>query len=192
MTEPPRAETTQMLRDAHSGDAAARDQLFARVYDELHRIAGRQLRRGAGGTLQATALVNEACLHLLEPKLLGAADRSHFLTLAAVVMRRVLVDHHRRAHAERRGGGRLCVTLDDAQLAAGGPQALDVLALDSALERLGVLDERKAKIVELRFFAGLDVAEVADVLGVSKRTVEADWSFARAWLLSELRDDGGG
>ena len=187
-----RTATTMMLREARTGDAAARDHLFARVYDELHELAARQLHGAATPTMQPTALVNEACLRLLDTTRLDVADRSHFFALAATVMRRVLVDRYRRAHSGKRGGERLRVTLDE-RLAPDDESLppLDVLALDDALARLLVLDERKGRVVELRFFAGLDVAEVATVLGVSQRTVATDWQFARAWLRGELRGNGG-
>jgi RNA polymerase sigma factor (TIGR02999 family) len=188
MGDDQRTATTLMLRDARTGDPAARDHLFARVYDELHQIAARELHGASTPTMQPTALVNEACLRLLDTTRLDVADRSHFFALAATVMRRVLVDRYRRAHSGKRGGERLRVTLDE-RLAPGdeGLPALDVLALDDALARLALLDERKARVVELRFFAGLEVAEVAVVLGVSERTVATDWHFARAWLRGELR-----
>jgi RNA polymerase sigma factor (TIGR02999 family) len=187
MDDSRRTAITRMLRDARAGDEGARGELFERVYGELRALAAQQLARGTGGTMQATVLVNEACLRLLDPRLLDVADRAHFFALAVTVMRRVLVDHHRRAHAARRGGERLRVTFDE-RLAEGdgGAHGYDVLALDEALDRLAALDARKARIVELRFFAGLSVPEVADALGVSTRTVESEWSFARAWLRGEL------
>ena len=190
MSEPQHTAITLMLREARAGDTAARDSLFARVYDELHALAARQLRSGGSQTMQPTALVNEACVRLLDPTTLDVADRSHFFALAVTVMRHVLVDHYRRSQAARRGGDLLRVTLDEHLIADGATAAIDVLALDQALDRLAALDERKARVVELRFFAGLSVPEVAATIGVSERTVEADWFFARAWLRGQLRDGG--
>lgn len=188
MTDDPRTRITLMLHDARTGDESARERLFELVYGELHALASRQLRAGATPTMQATVLVHEACLRLFDANL-DVADRTHFFALAATVMRRVLVDHYRRTQALRRGGERLRVTLDERVAAPeGAAEALDVLALDQALERLAALDARKARVVELRFFAGLGVAEAAAALDVSERTVESDWRFARAWLRGELRD----
>lgn len=190
MDDPARTALTLMLREARAGSTDARERLFARVYDELHALAGRQLHGDAArASMQPTMLVNEACLRLLDPDALEVEDRSHFFALAVTVMRRVLVDHYRRRQAARRGGGQLRVTLDE-NLAGGADAAdVDVLELDAALTRLGELDERKARVVELRFFSGLSVPEVAQALGVSQRTVEADWFFARAWLRGALRGD---
>src|SRR5688572_9103626 len=145
MEDDRRTAITRMLRDARAGDEDARGELFERVYGELRALAAQQLGRGAGGTMQPTALVNEACLRLLDPRLLDVADRSHFFALAVTVMRRVLVDHYRRAHSQRRGGERLRVTFDERLAEPGsGGEAFDVLALDEALDRLAALDARKA------------------------------------------------
>ncbi|MGE3174391.1 MAG: sigma-70 family RNA polymerase sigma factor [Planctomycetota bacterium] len=188
----PRTALTLVLRSARQGDAAARERLFQSVYDELHALAQRQLQKGGpADTMQPTMLVNEACLRLLDPKALGVEDRAHFFALAVTVMRRVLVDHYRRGAAQRRGGDHLRVTLDE-QLTPGPDVGVDVLALDQALDKLAQLDARKARVVELRFFSGMSVAEVAAALEVSVRTVEADWFFARAWLRGELQGDDGG
>lgn len=186
MSAPEPREVTQLLRDARDGAEHARDELFHRVYDELRRLAAAQLRRQrAGSSWQPTALVHEAFLRMVDPADLDLADRSHFFSVAVTVMRRVLIDHYRKRQAIKRGGGGAQVTLHDP--AADDPESgLDLLALDEALQVLTGLDERKARVVELRFFGGLSVDEVAAVLGVSRRTVESDWFFARAWLQSRL------
>ena len=190
MDLPASHEVTKLLRAARDGEDTARDALFSRVYDELRRLAANQLRGPrADRSWQPTELVNEAFLRMVGPQQLDLADRAHFFAVAVTVMRRVLVDHHRRRSAEKRGGAGDRVTLDD-PAATRPSQDVDVVELDAALEELTALDERKARIVELRFFGGLSVAEVADVLGVSKRTVESDWFFARAWLQSRLEGSG--
>lgn len=182
--EPP--DVTRLLRDARDGGSDARERLFERVYGELRRLAAGQLRnQRAGESWQPTALVNEAFLRMVDPAALDLEDRSHFFSVAVTVMRRVLVDHYRRRQAQKRGGGGARVTLHDPAQEDQG-QRVDLLALDEALQELTKFDERKARVVELRFFGGLSVDEVADVLGVSKRTVESDWFFARAWLQSRL------
>lgn len=178
-------EVTGLLKNARKGDQSAKEQLFNQVYDELRNLAARQLRRTPQQmSWQPTMLVNEAYIRLLDPGNLDVEDRSHFFGIAVTVMRRVLVDHYRRQTAEKRGGGRVQVTLQDD--AVTPEQDLDVMSLDEALDRLSQMDERRSRVVELRFFGGLNMDEVADVLGVSKRTVESDWYFARAWLKAEL------
>lgn len=178
-------DVTRLLHEARDGDAAARERLFEKVYGELKRLAARQLDgQRADASWQPTALVNEAFVRMVEPARLDLEDRSHFFAVAVTVMRRVLVDHHRRRTAAKRGGGGARVTLHDA--AADESRTVDVLALDEALTDLAAMDERKARVVELRFFGGLSVDEVAAVLQVSRRTVESDWFFARAWLQTRL------
>lgn len=167
---------------------ASDDDVFPRLYSELRDIADRLLRReGVGHTLQPTALLHEAWLKLSGGRRPVAIDKSHYLALAARAMRQVLVDHARKRQAARRGGDAPQVTLGDAPIEAAVPLD-EMIALDDALQRLGALDERLAKVVELRFFAGLGEDEVAQVLGVTTRTVQRDWVRARAWLHAELRD----
>jgi RNA polymerase sigma-70 factor (ECF subfamily) len=172
------------------GDAAAElEQLLQVVYDELHTIAGRHLRRERPGhTLQPTALVHEAYLRLVGGNGLSAVDRVHFLRAASRAMRQALVDHARARGAQKRGGG-LQVTLDEA-IAGHEAPIIDMLALDDALTRLGAAEPRWAQVVELKFFSGLDVPDIAHALGVSAATVKRDWQFARAWLARELGTDG--
>jgi RNA polymerase sigma-70 factor, ECF subfamily len=176
---------TQLLVGARKGEQSALAALTAAVYDELRGLAGAYLtRERRGHTLQPTALVNEAFLALMQGPV-EAKDRAHFFAIAANVMRRVLVDHARTRGAAKRGGGKDRVELHSA--VAIVPEAdVEVLALDEAMQRLAALDERQARIVELRFFGNLTVDEVAEVVGVSKRTVESDWTLARAWLHREL------
>jgi RNA polymerase sigma factor (TIGR02999 family) len=190
MTAPEPHEVTRLLRDARDGGDEARAALFGRVYAELRRLAAAQLRRQrAGASWQPTALVNEAFLRMVDPAGLDLADRSHFFSVAVTVMRRVLIDHHRRRSAHKRGGLGAQVTLDE-PVAAGGDSTIDLLALDEALQALAALDPRKARVVELRFFGGMTVEEVATLLEVSRRTVESDWFFARAWLQGRLEAGG--
>lgn len=187
-TSPVSASATQLLHDLHAGDAGAADRLLPLVYDELRALAAAYLRRERPGhTLQPTALVHEACARLLGPREDAWAGRAHFLAVAAMAMRRTLVNHALARKAEKRGGGRPVVSLDAAT--ASAPRAeFDALVLHEALERLASLDARKARVVEMRFFAGMAMDEVAQVLGVSLSTVEADWRMARAWLSKELSE----
>lgn len=182
-------DVTALLRLAEHGDDGALDRVFPLVYHELQRIARAQLgRERAGHTLQATALVNEAYLKLVQRPPSGTADRGHFLGVAARAMRQVLVDHARAWSADKRGGGVAPVTLNE-ELSGVGSDPEDILALDEALDRLDALDERLRRVVELRYFAGLQDEEIADVLGVTRRTVQRDWVKARAWLHRELADE---
>jgi RNA polymerase sigma-70 factor, ECF subfamily len=182
----PVSQATLLLRRYGDGDRAAADELLPLLYDELRRIASAHLRRERSDhTLQPTALVHEAWLRLVDDPAPEVGSRAHFLSLAARVMRRVLVDHAREHGAQKRGGGSSRVTLDDA-LALYERRDLDLLALDEALERLGALDAPLARIVELRFFAGLTNAEVASLDGTSLRSVERGWATARAWLRGAL------
>ena len=182
------AETTRLLRAIAEGDASAADRLLPRVYDELRRLAGRLMDgERAGHTLQATALLHEAFLRLSAP---GASfvDRGHFLGVAATAMRRVLIDPARARAAHKRGGGGR-VDLDaDALGAPDDPATL--LAVDEALARLAAVDAQLGRLVELRFFGGLDHGETAAALGISLRSVERGWRTARAFLLRELDPDG--
>ncbi len=177
-----------LLQKSRGGEQAALDQLLPYVYDELRGLARRKLGKGQDAqTLQPTALVNEVYLRLVDQKMAGLEDRSHFLQLCARVMRRILVDRARARQAVKRDGGKredFALTLQVE--AEPESDALDVLVLDGALERLGALDDRKARVVELRYFSGLTMDEVAAALEISKRTAEADWTFARAWLRREM------
>ena len=182
-------EVTRLLRDWRRGDAAAGERLVRVLYRELHDMARRRLqgeRRGI--TLQTTALVHEAYLRLVGQSRVEFRDRGHFLALAATMMRRVLVDHARARHAGKRGGGAQQITLTGVE-AAGLDPAVELLDVDRALERLAAAYERPARVVELRFFGGLEFEEIAAVLEISDRTAKRDWAFARAWLAREL---GGG
>jgi RNA polymerase sigma factor (TIGR02999 family) len=181
-------------RPTMTGTSASGDELFLRLYGELREIADRLLKREAvGHTLQPTALLHEAWLKLAGDRQPKAVDRSHYLALAARAMRQVLVDHARKRGAAKRGGDQVEVTLSDDQLGISRPLD-EIIALDDALKRLAARDERLAKVVELRFFAGLGEDEAAAALGVTTRTVQRDWAKARAWLHAELADarTGGG
>ncbi|MGD0989558.1 MAG: sigma-70 family RNA polymerase sigma factor [Candidatus Sulfotelmatobacter sp.] len=177
-----------LLRAWSGGDQNALDKLAPIVYDELRRLARYYLHRERPGhSLQATALVNEAYLRLVDYKRMQWGNRAHFFAVSAQLMRRILVDHARR-HNLKRGGGVQHVELEDAAV-VGGDRAENLVALDDALQALARMDARKARVVELRFFGGLSVEETAEVLQVSQGTVMRDWSTARAWLYREM---GGG
>lgn len=182
------ADATELLKRLAGGEERAREDLLALVYDELRRVAASFLRGERGGhTLQPTALVHEAWVRLVDQDAAGIEGRRHFLRLAASMMRRVLVDHARARRAEKRGGGARAVELDsDLTLAREPDEQLE--RVDLALERLALASPRQARIVELRWFAGLSVAEAAAVEGVSERTVEGEWRVARAWLAAELEE----
>lgn len=179
-------DITQLLADGKDGDQQALDRLLPLVQAELHRIAANHLRRERRDhTLQPTALVNEAYLRLVEQQKRSFENREHFFALAATMMRRVLLNHAEAHRAAKRGGGHEKVPLDDGLLVFE-ERAIDLVALDAALDRMDAVDPQKRRIVELRFFAGLTNAEIARVLGTSERTVERGWSFARAWLHKEI------
>lgn len=179
-------EVTRLLHELKKGQKAAEEQLIPLVYAELHRIAAAYLRREAPDhSLQPTALVHEAYLRLNDIKEIDWKGRSHFFAVSATVMRRILVDHARASRARKRGDGWDAVSLNEAILPSP-ERAPEMLALDDALNRLSQLDWRQAKIVELRFFAGMSEEETAEVLGVSSRTVKRDWRIAKAWLFKEL------
>jgi RNA polymerase sigma factor (TIGR02999 family) len=168
------------------GDDGALNRLMPLVEDEVHRIARRcMMGERASHTLQATALVNEAFMRLADVQRLNWQNRTHFLAMVARLMRRVLVDAARTKQAEKRGGGMVRVTFDEA-IFAGVDRAAELVHLDEALERLTVLDVRKSRVVELRFFGGLGLEETAEALGVSTKTVMRDWDFAKAWLQREM------
>ena len=157
------------------------------VHQELHRIARRCMAgERAGHSLQATALVNEAYVRLVDGKAVAWNDRAHFLAVSARVMRRILVDHARARHYQKRGGDAVRVTFDEALVVASEPRE-DFVALDDALEALAKFDERKSRVIEMRFFGGLSVEETASVLRVSPDTVMRDWRLAKVWLRREMR-----
>ena len=193
----PRATVEQLVDRLDSGDGGAVEELMPVVYGELRRLARRYVRHERAQSVQATELVHEAYLRLAGDRPRRWQGRAHFLAIAAITMRRVLVERARARGAAKRGGDRVQVTLDDA-LAAGPGAAVDLLALDEALSTLAALDARQARIVELRFFGGLTVDETAEATGVSPATVKRDWTLARAWLKRKLgaepagAEDGGG
>jgi RNA polymerase sigma-70 factor (ECF subfamily) len=183
-------EVTQLLRAWSDGETDAFERVLPLVYEELHRMAARHLLgERSTSTLQATALVNELCLRLLGWDPLRWQNRGHFFGVSAQMMRRVLVDIARRRGAERRGGpAAVRVPLDAIDVPARSPGG-DILAVDRALQLLAEEDPRKAQVVELRFFGDLTVDQIAEALGVSVRTVQTDWAFARAWLYRTLAAD---
>jgi RNA polymerase sigma factor (TIGR02999 family) len=182
----PSHEVTVLLNAWREGDETALDALMPLVHDELRRIARRCLYgERANDNLQATELVNEAFLRLVDVQRVDWRNRTHFLAMSARLMRRVLVDLARTRGADKRGGGAVRVTFDEAAMGGLTPAA-DVIRLDDALKALAALDERKSRVVELRFFGGLTADETATVLDVSPKTVLRDWEFARAWLQREL------
>jgi RNA polymerase sigma-70 factor, ECF subfamily len=185
---PPR-QVTELLREWNDGDPQALEQLMPLVEAELRRVARAYMaRERREHTLQPTALVNEAFLRLTDARRIRWQDRAHFFGIAARLMRRVLVDHARARQSHKRGGAVSKIPLNDA-LVAASESAVDVLALDRAVEALAALDARKGRVVELRFFGGLNVEETAEVLHVSTDTVKRDWRMAKMWLLHELEGD---
>jgi RNA polymerase sigma factor (TIGR02999 family) len=179
-------EVTGLLLSWRQGDPAALDRLVPLVYDELRRVARGHLRREAPGhSLQATALVHEVYLRLVDVDRMTVESRAHFLAVAARLMRQILVDHARRKRAGKRGGGVTMVSLDEVSPAAR-TSSVDVLALDQALDALSSFDVQQCRVVELRFFGGLNIDETADALGVSSATVEREWAMAKAWLYQRL------
>jgi RNA polymerase sigma-70 factor (ECF subfamily) len=181
-------QASEILTAIVAGDDADSHRLLELVYNDLRRLAGRYLQQErVGHTLQATALVNEAYLKLIDQTKADWRGRSHFFAVGAQAMRRVLVNHAKSKKRLKRGGQGRRVPLDE-PLAISAERDEDILALDEALEKLAALDPQQAKLVELRFFGGLNVEETAEVLGVSKRTVERQWTACRAWLRRELSD----
>ena len=177
--------TSQLLRAWSDGDQTALERLTPIVYNELHRLARRYMKRERPGhSLQATALVNEAYTRLVDYHRMQWQNRAHFFAVSAQLMRRILVDHARR-HNLKRGGDAQHISLDEAAMVGGG-KVTDLVALDDAMNELSRLDPRKAQVVEMRFFGGLSVEETAEVLQVSSVTVMRDWSTAKAWLYREL------
>jgi RNA polymerase sigma factor (TIGR02999 family) len=178
-------DVTELLLSWGQGDTAALDRLVPLLYDDLRRVARGHLRRERPGhSLQATALVHEVFVRLVDVDRMTLKSRTHFFALSARLMRQILVDHARRQRAGKRGGSATVISLNEA--AAGAAPAptpsVDVLALDEALDALSSFDVRQCRVVELRFFAGLNIPETADALGVSTPTVERDWAMAKAWL----------
>jgi RNA polymerase sigma factor (TIGR02999 family) len=183
--QPAVEEVSSLLRAWSGGDPRALAKLTPIVYDELHRLARRYMRRERPGhSLQTTALVNEAYTRLVDYKRMQWQDRAHFFAVSAQLMRRILVEHARR-HNLKRGGGVQHVSLDEATI-VGGDGDTDLVALDDAMNALARLDPRKVQVVEMRFFGGLSVEETAEVLKVSPVTVKRDWRAARTWLYREL------
>lgn len=190
MTTISKQEITGLLADWGRGDRAALDKLTPLVYAELRRIARRQMSRERGDhTLQATALVNEAFIRISGQENFSWQDRAHFYAVCAQVMRHILIDHARANARDKRGGGAVHVSLDEAAVLAGG-QATDFLALEEALRALEAFDPQKGRIVELRYFAGLGIEETAEVLRISPTTVRREWRRAKAWLYRALAEGG--
>jgi len=188
MLQRDQGETTRLLRDWVEGDRAALDLLTPRIYKELRRIAGNLMRAEQGGrTLTATALVHEAYLKLVDANRLDVEHRAHFLALAAKMMRQILLDKSRRRHAAKRGDAAVRVDLDAvAEFVAGESKDRALIALDDALEELAQVDQRRAQVVEMRYFGGLSVEETAVALQISSDTVMRDWKLARAWLTARI------
>ena len=186
MDSPAAHEVTELLIAWGDGDQAARDQLMPVVYEELHRLARRYMRRESPGhTLQTSALVNEAFLRLVDQRNVHWQSRAHFFAIAAQMMRRILVDYARNRGSGKRGGGEPALSLDES-LIVSEERSAEVVAVHEALEQLAKFDARKSQIVELRFFGGLSIDETAEVLGVSPGTIMADWTVAKAWLRREI------
>jgi RNA polymerase sigma-70 factor (ECF subfamily) len=178
-------EVSRLLLAWSGGDQSALEKLTPIVYHELHRIAGQYMRReNAGHSLQTTALVNEAYVRLVDYKRMQWQNRAHFFAVSAQLMRRILVDHARRRNLKR-GRGVQHVSLEEASMVGDGRDA-DLVALDDAMNALARLDQRKVQVVEMRFFGGLSVEEIAEVLKISTVTVMRDWSTAKAWLYREM------
>jgi len=179
-------DVTQLLVDWGKGNKQALDGLMPLVYDELHRIASRYLRRERQGhTLQTTALINEAYMRIVDQNRVNWQSRAHFFGVAAQMMRRILVDHARSHLYAKRGGGAQKLTLDEA-IATPQERDLDLVALDDALTTLARVDPQQGRIIELRFFGGLTIEETAEVIGISPATVKRDWNMAKAWLYGEI------
>lgn len=186
MTREPGGAVTRLLDELSTGREQAFDELLPLVYRELRRRAAGHLRRERQNhTLQPTALVHEAFLKLVEQRDVRWQNRAHFFAVASQAMRRILVDHARTHQRIKRGGGGPQVTLDEAMMAAES-RSIDIMALDQALQRLGRVDPRQARVVEMRFFGGLSVEETAEVLDVSPATIKREWTMAKAWLHAEL------
>ena len=187
MSKPSSQDITQLLLEWREGNQEALDELMPVVYQELRRQAHRYLRNEQkGNSLQTTALINEVYLRLLDCSKVSWQSRAHFFAITAQMMRRILVDYARSRGYRKRGGGLQMVTLDPDRISPIGRDP-DLVALDDALDTLAAQDERKSRVVELRFFGGLSIEETAEVLGVCSDTVVRDWKFAKAWLAQELK-----
>lgn len=187
----PSDDVTRLINAAAAGDPKAPNELFQLIYDQLRAIARKRMAsERPDHTLQATALVNEACVRLLGKQGVRWAGRAHFFGAAAEAMRQILIDHARAHNADKRGGGRQALSINSVLDLASPEIASGFLALDDAILRLEKVDMQAATIVRLRFFAGLNESDVAAALDISERTVRRDWSFARAWLRDALERDG--
>ena len=185
----PKGQITGLLQDWRNGDQAAIDKLLPIVYDELRRLAAGFFRRERlNHTLEPTALVHDAYLHLVDQSRVGWENRAHFFGAAAKLMRRILIDHARGHNAAKRGGGEIRVSLAD-DVAVTKQRELDLITLDGALDELAVLDEQQSRIVEMRYFGGLSIEETAEVLAISPATVKREWNTARAWLYRRMKSD---
>lgn len=190
--QPAPEDVTMLLAQLVEGKEEAASKLIPMVYDELRRLAGGYMRRERGDhTLQATALVHEAYLKLVQQRSVDWQSRAHFFGIAAQMMRRILIDHARGHLRDKRGAGQQVVPLDEA-VVFSPEQSAEMLRVDESLQRLSKLDPRQAKVVELRFFGGLTVEETADVLKISPKTVKREWSVAKAWLHGDMRQHNGG
>lgn len=179
------------MLDWGNGDKAALEKLVPVVYQELRRLAAYYMRRERPGhTLQTSALVNEAYMRLVDYSQMRWQSRAHFFAVAAQAMRRILVEHARKRHFAKRGGGAVKVSFDEAAIVSQ-EQAADLVALDDALTSLEAMDERKARIVELRYIGGLNIEETAEVLAISAATVQREWRAAKAWLYREIKKGAG-
>ncbi|MBC7931643.1 MAG: sigma-70 family RNA polymerase sigma factor [Rubrivivax sp.] len=190
VTIPSQQDVTRLLVRLTDGDRGVLDELLPLIYVELRKLASNYLRRERSGhTLQATALVHEAYLRLVDQNQVQWQNRAHFFGVAAQMMRRILVDHARAHDADKRGGEFQKLSLDENLDVSDGDQDLNLVALDDALNRLAELDPQKSKIVELRFFGGLSVEETAEVLGVSAPTIKRQWRMAKAWLYGQVSSE---
>jgi RNA polymerase sigma factor (TIGR02999 family) len=180
-------DVTQLLKAWSEGDQGALERLTPKVYLELRRMAAKYMRNErVGHTLQATALVHEVFLRLVDVDSVSWQDRAHFFAVSANIMRRILVDRARAKGMAKRGGGTIQANLDDVPEVASGSRDREMVAIDEALDALAQIDPRKAKVIELRFFGGLSVEETAEVLKISPQSVLRDWKMARAWLMAEI------
>jgi len=186
---PPPSDITRLLLAWSDGDQAALEKLLPLIEQELHRIARRYMRReNPGHTLQTTALVNEAYFRLIDQRDVHWQNRAHFFGIAAQIMRRILMNYARDRQRDKRGGKAVQVSLSEVAVITE-EKSDELIALDESLKRLAVIDERKCRVVELRYFGGLSVEETAEVLGISTITVARDWKMAKAWLAREIRHD---
>jgi RNA polymerase sigma-70 factor (ECF subfamily) len=188
MPEPPdKAPVTELLQQWSGGDRRALDQLLPIIHSDLRDLARRRLRAlPPGSSMQATALVNEVYLRLVDARGINLRDRAHFFAISATLMRQVIIDAARSRGRKKRGGGWQRISLDDSEIPSADSDE-NLLALDDAMERLAVADKRKAQVVEMRFFGGMTNGEIAEYVGVSVDTIKRDWTFARLWLAREIK-----